>query len=110
MTHFYRNIRWDLGQLGAVTIAFPDPMPLAELAELEEVVTLWLRALRRRSAPYYATVINLDQFEHEIDHDQGVRPRCVFGLPRRPITILDLPRVGGTPWCEQHDRSERALS
>ena len=49
MTHFYRHIRWDLGQLGAVTIAFPDPMPLAELGELEEVVTLWLRALRRRS-------------------------------------------------------------
>ena len=49
MTHFYRHIRWDLGQLGAVTIAFPDPMPLPELGELEEVVTLWLRALRRRS-------------------------------------------------------------
>ena len=49
MAHFYRNIRWDLGQLGSVAIVFPDPMPLAELGELEEVVTLWLRALRRRS-------------------------------------------------------------
>jgi hypothetical protein len=49
MAHFYRSIRWDLGQLGFVTIAFPHPIPLAELGELEEVVMLWLRALRRRS-------------------------------------------------------------
>jgi hypothetical protein len=49
MKPFYRDIRWDLGQLGSVTIVFPDPIPLAELGELEEVVTLWLRALRRRS-------------------------------------------------------------
>jgi hypothetical protein len=47
--HFYRNIRWDFGQLGHVGIVFPDPMPMAELEELENVAALWLKALRRRS-------------------------------------------------------------
>ena len=44
----YRNIRWELGGLGHVCIVFPDPMPPPELLELEELVTLWLRSLRRR--------------------------------------------------------------
>jgi len=45
----YRNIRWELGGLGHVCIVFPDPMPLAEFAELEELIALWLKGVRRRS-------------------------------------------------------------
>ena len=46
---FMRNLRWESGGFGPVIIAFPDPLPLDALAELEGVVAIWLAGLRRRS-------------------------------------------------------------
>lgn len=47
----YRTVKWEMGQLGHVCIIFPDPVPPEELADLESLIALWLKGLRRRSGP-----------------------------------------------------------